>query len=146
MVKRLNAAKDKIRKMQKEDGLKTIENRISDRRNMIQEAQKEIGELENKLNRIYEEAAEAMNLLEEHGVKVDSLGQWEDDRKMIFNGDDLTLTIPYDSSSMICASPSGDSCRLNTDDNIMPIWTNEESAKIISESLANSPYNSIGAN
>ena len=145
VVKQLNEAKDKIRKMQSEVGHKTIENRISDRRNMIQEAQKEIGELENKLNRIYEEAAEAMNLLEEHGVKVDDLGQREDDRKMIFNGDDLTLTIPYDPSSMICAGPSENGYKLNNDD-IMPIWTNKESARIISESLANSPYNSIGTN
>jgi hypothetical protein len=140
----LNEAKKKIKKMQTEVGLKTIETRISDRRNMIQEAQNEIAELEKKLNTIYEEAADAMNLLEEHGVKVDDPEKWEDNSKF----PDCEVTIPYDPSALITLNPPGDQhiYKLYDGDvnDASRSWSKEEIQDIINESLASCAYNSIG--
>jgi len=144
VVRQLNEAKKKIKKMQSEVGLKTIETRISDRRNMIQEAQNEIAELEKKLNTIYEEAADAMNLLEEHGVKVDDPEKWEDNNKF----PDCEVTIPYDPSALITLNTPGDQHIYKLcDEDINAAgrtWSKEEIQDIINESLASCAYNSIG--
>ena len=54
-----------------------IENDIKDLREQIKSRQDEIAEMEKKLNDLYENAADAMNLLEENGVKVDAKGKVE---------------------------------------------------------------------
>lgn len=54
-----------------------IENGIKDLREQIRSRQAEISEMETRLNDLYEKAADAMNLLEENGVKVDDKGKVE---------------------------------------------------------------------
>ena len=54
-----------------------IENNIKDLREQIRSRQAEIAEMETRLNDLYEKAADAMNLLEENGVKVDDKGKVE---------------------------------------------------------------------
>ena len=54
-----------------------IENDIKDLREQIRYRQDEIAKLEKNLNILYEDGANAMNLLEENGVKVDVEGKVE---------------------------------------------------------------------
>ena len=54
-----------------------LENDIKDLREQIRYRQNEIAELEKKLNILYEDGANAMNLLEENGVKVNVDGKVE---------------------------------------------------------------------
>ena len=53
---------------------KGITREIEEYRAEIKESQEKIAKLEKELNEIYEKAADAMNLLEENGVKVDMDG------------------------------------------------------------------------
>ena len=71
MVKRLKQAKRDVAKMQREMSENRINGEIEDIRQSIKEAQERIVKLEKDLNDICEKAADAMNLLEENGVKVD---------------------------------------------------------------------------
>ncbi len=71
MVKKLIQAKQDVAKMQSEMSTNRINGKIEDIRQEIQESQLKIAELEKELNVICERAADAMNLLEENGVKVD---------------------------------------------------------------------------
>ena len=71
MVKRLIQAKQDVATMQREMSSNRINGEIENIRQEIKESQERIVNLEKKLNDIYEKAADAMNLLEENGVKID---------------------------------------------------------------------------
>lgn len=74
-VKFLTTALSTVKYMSKNAGY--IEDDIKDLREQIRYRQNEIAELEKKLNVLYEDGANAMNLLEENGVKVSVEGKVE---------------------------------------------------------------------
>ena len=71
MVKQLQQAKKDVAAMQSQMTHKYIEKDIEEYRKEIKESQEKIAKLEKELNEICEKAADGMNLLEEHGVKID---------------------------------------------------------------------------
>lgn len=71
MVKKLKQAKRDVATMQREMSSNRINGKIEDIRQEIKESQERIANLEKELNDICEKAADAMNLLEENGVKID---------------------------------------------------------------------------
>ena len=155
MVKKLQQARMKVIDMNHQVKSRDIEKGIEKYRRKIQDAQESISKLEKELTSIYEEAADALNLLEEHGVDVSESDKWTD-RKLgegfnigyPFNMDDLT--IQYDSSktinpntidwakvaSSICVDGTGNPCRI--------VFSDDETAKIVSDSLSSSGNNCIG--
>lgn len=95
MVKRLQQAKKDVAAMQSQMTHKYIEKDIEEYRKEIKESQEKIAKLEKELNEICEKAADGMNLLEEHGVKIDL------DAKTNDNAYDGTIE-GYADSSGIC--------------------------------------------
>lgn len=79
MVKKLKQAKRDVAVMQREMDKNYINRKIEDIRKEIKESQDRIASLERDLNEICEKAADAMNLLEENGVKIDLEGKKDDD-------------------------------------------------------------------
>ena len=71
IVKKLMSAMESVDKMRYEESHKSIHNSIDLMRGKIKSLQKHIADSEKKLNEIYENAADSMNLLEQYGVKVD---------------------------------------------------------------------------
>jgi len=71
MVEKLKQAKRDVAAMQREMDENHINGEIEDIRQEIKESQERIANLEKELNDICEKAADAMNLLEENGVKID---------------------------------------------------------------------------
>ena len=71
IVKKLMAAMESVDKMRHEESHKSIHNSIDLMRGKIKSIQKHIADSEKKLNEIYENAADSLNLLEQYGVKVD---------------------------------------------------------------------------
>ena len=71
MVERLREAKRDVAVMQREMEGNGINKEIEEYRAEIKESQEKIAKLEKELNDICERAADAMNLLEENGVKID---------------------------------------------------------------------------
>lgn len=155
MVKKLQQARMKVIDMNHQMNSKEIEKGIEKHRRKIQESQESIAKLEKELTSIYEEAADALNLLEEHGVDISESEKW-DERKLgdgfeieyPFNLEDLTFQ--YDSSktinlntidwakvaSSICVDGTGNPCRI--------VFSDDETAKIVSDSLSSSGNNCIG--
>ena len=74
-VEKLKQALESVRAM--DGSANYIENDIKDLREQIKSRQEEIANREKQLNDLYETAADAMNLLEENGVKVDAKGKVE---------------------------------------------------------------------
>ena len=145
MVKKLQQARMKVIAMNQQVNSKDIERRIEKQRRKIQDAQESIAELEKELTSIYEEAADSLNLLEEHGVDVSDSDKW-DERKLDsvfeypFSTDDLTIA--YDPSSILNPNssawaniasrmPSVD----GTDGLYQVSFSDEESERIVMESL-----------
>ena len=62
-----------IDRMRYEESNKFISNEIAKARGRIKYLQDQIQMYESDLNKIYEAAADAMNLLEEHGVDIDAV-------------------------------------------------------------------------
>lgn len=71
MVERLREAKRDVAVMRREMEGNGINKEIEEYRAEIKESQEKIAKLEKELNDICERAADAMNLLEENGVKID---------------------------------------------------------------------------
>ena len=90
-IENLKEAVDKISRMQMD--AKELEGEIDESRRLIKEHQDRIAKLEGKMNKLYEDGADAMNLLEEHGVKIDN------DFNVQFDGDseelDTTMINPF---------------------------------------------------
>ena len=162
MVKKLQQAREKVIAMNHQANSKEIENGIEKYRRKIQDAQESISKLEKELTSIYEEAADALNLLEEHGVDISDSEKW-DDRKLAegfaveypFNLDDLTtpfklddLTVAYDSSKIL--DPKSNSW-VNIASKMCSVagngrgisFSDDEAERIVRESLV-SCSNSIG--
>lgn len=146
MVKKLQQARMKVIAMNQQVNSKDIERRIEKQRRKIQEAQESIAELEKELTGIYEEAADSLNLLEEHGVDVSDSDKW-DERKMDsvfeypFSTDDLTIA--YDPSNILNPNSSAwaniasrmPSVDDGTDGLYQVSFTDEEAERIVRESL-----------
>lgn len=88
-IERLKDAMNKISRMQMSSS--QLEAEINESRSIIKEHQDRISDIEGKLNKLYEDGADAMNLLEEHGVKFDSNGniKWDE-----YSGDSISDMIP----------------------------------------------------
>jgi predicted nucleic acid-binding Zn-ribbon protein len=67
-IEKLEKAKEAIRRMNIEEEYGHAKGKIEEIRNSIKEQQEKIVEIERNLNSMYEEAADAMNLLEENGI------------------------------------------------------------------------------
>ena len=70
IVKKLMSAMESVDKMKHEELHKPIHSSIDLMRGKIKSLQKHIADSEKKLNEIYENAADSLNLLEQYGVKV----------------------------------------------------------------------------
>jgi hypothetical protein len=165
MVKKLQSAKMKVVAMNHQANSKEIEKGIEKYRRKIQEAQESIAKLEKELTGIYEEAADALNLLEEHGVDVSESDKW-DGRKLgegfavefPFNLDDLTtpfklddLTVAYDSSKILNTNPdtwATSASRMGSVDGTggpcQIVFSDEESERIVRDSLSSCCSSGIG--
>ena len=73
VVTQMSLAKDKFRCMMYEEKHKEIHNRIVELRKQIEENRREIERLEAKSRQLYEDAADGLNILEQHGVNVKRL-------------------------------------------------------------------------
>ena len=148
MVKKLQQARMKVIDMNHQVKSKEIEKGIEKYRRKIQDAQESISKLEKELTSIYENAADALNLLEEHGVDISESDKWND-RKMgdgfaieyPFNINDLTIS--YDSSKILNPNPKDWTnvvSRMSSVDGIggtcQIVFSDEESERIVRESLA----------
>ena len=97
-----------------------LEESIADARNSIQEYQKRIQALESQMNKLYEDAADAMNLLEEHGVKVDVDGkcqhEQDDDEYDLFDQLYVSLNPNYfsDGSDLTAVTIDNSTCYATT--------------------------------
>ena len=77
VIETLKEAKKRVRNMQLHaDGLGA---EIEESRRLIKEHQDRIAELEKQMNKMYEEGADALNLLEKHGIQLDLNGIIQDD-------------------------------------------------------------------
>ena len=94
VVKKLNNALLKYGRMQHEVECKGIENEIAVCRSEIEVRRKRIEKLENEMNTIYEEAADAMNILEQHGINPNE----RRNLKQNVDADIGAFTVDYDSS------------------------------------------------
>ena len=101
MVKRLLVAIGDVKTMQRIEEDKSYAGDIERKRKKIQELQDEISQLEKCMNDIYEKAADAMNLLEEHGVDMEKVEVGQD---CMYNGEFFTTDgfspISVDSSDL----------------------------------------------
>ena len=71
LVLKLNSSMDCVYQMRNEMALNEIQGEIDKRRKEVQEILESISRLEKSLNRIYEDGADALNLLEENGYPMD---------------------------------------------------------------------------
>ena len=111
-IERLKEAMNNVGRMQMSSS--QLEEEINESRSIIKEQQDRISDLEGKLNKLYEDGADAMNLLEEHGVKIDLNGniKWDayegdtisDMIPLISNLTDQYLTIPSEIGSGLTIS------------------------------------------
>ena len=94
-VEALHEAKSKVIAMNREIKDERIKSRIEGYREQIKSAQNAISDLEQSLNSIYEEAADAMNLLEKNGVDVSNAADWgtyiNENYTINWNGIDWTI-------------------------------------------------------
>ena len=111
MVKQLKQAKCDVAAMQSQMKHRYIEKDIEEYRKEIKESQEKIAKLEKELNEICEKAADGMNLLEEHGVKIDlddKKAEEDDDGTVEGYADDLGINHAYPGQGiMIDPPPSG---------------------------------------
>ena len=68
VVAKLSFAWSKVEAMQREERDKKIHNKIHDLRENIKSCQQNIAKLEQEENKLYEDAADALNTLEAHGI------------------------------------------------------------------------------
>ena len=71
LVLKLNSSVDCVYQMREEMAFNPLQNEIAQKRTKVQELLDSIGRLEQSLNRIYEDGAAALNLLEENGYPMD---------------------------------------------------------------------------
>ena len=90
-VCRLVGAKMAVDHMRVEEKYGHEQKNIDNLRKKITEIQTQIAEAEKNLNEMYENAADGMNLLEEHGVKIDMEKGLEPEEK--FTSEELSETV-----------------------------------------------------
>jgi hypothetical protein len=111
VIETLKEAKNRIYIMQHH--AKEFESEIDESRQLIKEQQERIADLEKRMNELYENGADAMNLLEEHGVKFNLNGEIQDDDEDVAVSGLTSVwlnqfnTIPYDPGAMITIDYSG---------------------------------------
>lgn len=71
LVLKLNSSMDCVLQMRDEMAFNPLQNEIDQKRTKVQELLESIGRLEKSLNKIYEDGADALNLLEENGYPMD---------------------------------------------------------------------------
>lgn len=76
-VRKLIEGQEAINKLNIEESHNWIANQIKEAQETIKAEQEKIVKLEKSLNEIYEQAADAMNLFEENGIKADMDGDGE---------------------------------------------------------------------
>lgn len=145
VVKKLQEARMKVIAMNHQVKSKDIEKSIEKQRRKIQDAQESIAELEKELTGIYEEAADSLNLLEEHGVDVSESDKW-DERKLdsgcftidySCNPDDLTIAYdPTKSPNAVWDTIASRMCSVNGTVGPGEIsFSDKEAERIVRESL-----------
>lgn len=72
-VEQLMEARRKVYALQM--NAESFDKDIADARRTVKEYQDRIADLESRMNKLYEEGADALNLLEEHGIKIDLDGR-----------------------------------------------------------------------
>ena len=98
-VRKLIEGQKAIDKFKSEESHSWIANQIKEAQETIKSAQEEIVKLEKSLNEIYEQAADAMNLFEENGIKADMDGDGEPEKDPSFDlGSSLDMASLYPSS------------------------------------------------
>lgn len=78
VVQELHLAWKDVEEMTKEEKTGKIKNEIEELRSNIQSCQKKIAKLEKDQNAIYEQAADALNKLEKHGITLKSIEDWRE--------------------------------------------------------------------
>lgn len=145
MVEKLKSAMESVNVLRREMRTKELEGEINQAREAIKNMQERIQILEKHQNEMYEKAADGMNLLEEHGVKVD-LEEKEKDEDVDFDG------IPISSSwSPISTARPGifvpneynDLCTVSASDRI-PIHFDPEQMKQLREEIAKGIVDEFG--
>jgi len=101
LVVQLEEALNDVQRMKNEEKYGDIKQNIERLRDDIKRAQDDISKLEGSLTAIYEKAADGMNLLEEHGVKVD-LDATEPDLDNITSGEYVGLARIMEDSYGTC--------------------------------------------
>jgi hypothetical protein len=92
VVEKLTFAWNDIISMQNEERSHRIKDEISYIREDIKESQEKIAELERNQNEIYERAADALNVLEEHGFDMKKIEEIQESESDIFpNGEETSL-------------------------------------------------------
>ena len=103
MVRKLKQAKRDVAVMQREMSENHINGKIEELRKEIKESHERIASLERDLNEICEKAADAMNLLEENGVKIDLDDKKDDDA---YAGQGIMIEPPPSGTLMSTLPPS----------------------------------------
>lgn len=142
MVEKLTKALEQVKVLKREIQTKDIEGEIEEARESIQNMQKRIQMLEKHQNEMYEKAADAMNILEENGVKIDlNDGKNDiDDYDTTYGFGDIPIItdIPtgsmFDSSSMFIEHNGDDLCTSSSPS--IPIHFDKEQMKQLREEIA----------
>ena len=105
-VRKLHDGQRAIDKLKSEDKYKRIDSQIKAAQESIKAEQERIAKLEKDLNKVYEEAADAMNYFEEQGIAPDMEGDGEP-RKSPYGISDMDFASMY--PTRISPSNSGPS-------------------------------------
>ena len=105
-VRKLHEGQLAIDKLKSEDKYKRIDSQIKAAQESIKVEQERIAKLEKELNKVYEEAADAMNYFEEQGIAPDMEGDGEP-RKSPYGISDMDFASMY--PTRISPSNSGPS-------------------------------------
>ena len=76
-VFKLESAWEKVERMQMEEASKQIQNHIKEMRENIKSCQSKIARLEREENKMYESAAEALDVLEEYGIDTKRIEEFQ---------------------------------------------------------------------
>lgn len=104
-VRKLHEGQLAIDKLKSEDKYKRIDSQIKAAQESIKAEQEKIAKLEKSLNKVYEDAADAMNYFEEQGIAPDMEGDGEP-RKSPYGIPDLDFASMYPGISPTISGPS----------------------------------------
>ena len=108
MVCKLSQALEDVNNMKVQNQTKNLTSSIEKWRQKIEAYHQKIADNEKRLNEIYERAADGMNLLEEHGIKVDIDGPVDGPNNLYSEDYSLYATIdPDDIADTVATTWSG---------------------------------------